>query len=240
MAGMGRNPSRQQLGNWPAEAIGADYTRLRETLERKTLSGRCKKSNLFPGLPHFATACFFNPQPASGLSIFDLENSLKYKDFLLSQTLANLLLWYRAKMVGGKESNSMARILVIEDDEEMRSLLEDFLKGEGYEAESALNGFEGLRKLAQETFDLVLTDVRMPGLTGLEILAAIKKVHPEVPVMVITAFGSEEIHRRSLERGASGYLEKPIRFPKLKALISQLVSPQREKEVRGGMKGMNL
>jgi len=132
-------------------------------------------------------------------------------------------------MAGEKESDPVVRILVIEDDEEMRSLLEDFLRDEGYEAETALNGFEGLRKLAQETFDLVLTDVRMPGLTGLEILPAIKRAHPEVPVMVITAFGNEEIHRRSLERGASGYLEKPIRFPKLKALISQLVSPQRER-----------
>jgi DNA-binding NtrC family response regulator len=162
-------------------------------------------------------------------STFDLQNLSKYKDFLSSQTLANLLLWYRAKMAGGKESDPMVRILVIEDDEEMRSLLEDFLRDEGYEAESALNGFEGLRKLAQETFDLVLTDVRMPGLTGLDILPAIKRIRPEVPVMVITAFGSKEIHRRALERGASSYLEKPIRFAKLKALICQLVSPQRER-----------
>ncbi len=143
-------------------------------------------------------------------------------------------------MAGGKGSDPVARILIIEDDEEMRSLLEDFLKGEGYEAESALNGFEGLRKLAQDTFDLVLTDVRMPGLTGLEVLSAIKRVQPEVPVMVITAFGSEEIHHRSLERGASGYLEKPIRFLELKALISRLVSPQGKNKDGDRMKGMNL
>lgn len=97
MAGIGRNPSGQQSDNGPAQAIGGGYTNLRETRNRKTLSVRWKKCNLLPGLPHFATACFFNPQPASGSSIFDLGNSLKYKDFHFSQTLAKLLLWYRGK-----------------------------------------------------------------------------------------------------------------------------------------------
>jgi hypothetical protein len=68
---------------------------------------------------------------------------LNYKDFYSFLQLANLLLWYRAKLVDGKESNPMVRILVIEDDEEMRSLLEDFLKSEGYGADSA-NKSKGL------------------------------------------------------------------------------------------------
>ena len=63
----------------------------------------------------------------------------------------------------------------------------------------------------------------MPGLTGLDILPGIKKLQPEVPVIVITAFGSEEVHRRSIERGAAGYLEKPIHTNKLKTLIHEMV-----------------
>ena len=129
-----------------------------------------------------------------------------------------------------KGDNPMARILVIEDDEEMRSLLEDFLKDEGYEADSANNGSEAFHKLAKEPFDLVITDIRMPGLTGLDILSAVKKFQVEMPVVVITAFGGEEVYRRSIARGADGYLEKPIHFHKLKSLIHELISPKEKME----------
>lgn len=129
-----------------------------------------------------------------------------------------------------KEHNPMARILIIEDDKEMRSLLEDFLKDEGYEADSANNGSEAFGRLAQEPFDLVITDIRMPGLTGLDILSAVKKFQPELPVIVITAFGGEEVYRRSMARGADGYLEKPIHFYKLRNLIQELVSPKERRE----------
>ncbi len=122
-----------------------------------------------------------------------------------------------------KEQDPMARILIIEDDQEMRSLLADYLKDEGYEAESVGNGSDAFQILAQEQFDLVITDIRMPGLTGFDILSAIKKFQFEIPVIVITAFGGEEVYRRSIARGADGYLEKPIHFRKLRALIDNLV-----------------
>jgi DNA-binding response OmpR family regulator len=129
-----------------------------------------------------------------------------------------------------KGDNPMVRILVIEDDEEMRSLLEDFLKEEGYEADSVRNGSEAFRKLTQGPFNLVITDIRMPGLTGLDILSAVKKLRLDMPVIVITAFGGEEVRRRSIARGADGYLEKPIHFHKLKSLIHKLVSPKEKME----------
>ena len=126
-------------------------------------------------------------------------------------------------MALAKEQNHIVRILIVEDDEEMRSLLKDFLADEGYEADSARNGSEALLKLAKESFDLVITDIRMPGLTGFDILSAIKKLELGMPVIVITAFGGEEIFQRSMARGADGYLEKPIYFPRLKHLIHELI-----------------
>jgi len=121
------------------------------------------------------------------------------------------------------KGNRILRILIIEDDEEMRSLLKDSMEEEGFETDSVSNGFDGLQELTKESFDLVITDIRMPGLTGLDILPGIKKLQPEVPVIVITAFGSEEVYRRSIERGAAGYLEKPIHTNKLKTLIHEMV-----------------
>ena len=70
------------------------------------------------------------------------------------------------------------RILVIEDDAEMRSLMKDFIEEEGYKAYSVNDGAEAFRKLTKEAFDLIISDIRMPGLSGLEILPALEKLHP--------------------------------------------------------------
>jgi len=118
------------------------------------------------------------------------------------------------------------RILVVEDDEEMRSLLKDFIEAEGFEMDSVSNGSEAFRILVRELFDLVITDIRMPGLTGLDILPGIKKLQPEAPIIVITAFGSEEVHRRAIERGATAYLEKPLHFHELKTMIHEIISSE--------------
>lgn len=116
------------------------------------------------------------------------------------------------------------RILIIEDDEEMRSLLRDFLNDEGYETDSADNGLEAYRRLVREFFDLIIADIRMPGLTGLDILPRVRKLHPEAPIIVITAFGSEEVCRKAYERGATLYLEKPIHLENLRELIHRMFS----------------
>ena len=122
--------------------------------------------------------------------------------------------------------NNKKRILVVEDDAEMRSLLKDFFKEEGFETDSVSNGSEVFRKLVREPFDLVITDIRMPGLTGLDILPGIKKLQPNVPIIVITAFGSDEIRHRAMARGATSYLEKPIHFHNLRTLIHDMFSKQ--------------
>lgn len=122
--------------------------------------------------------------------------------------------------------NDKKRILVVEDDEEMRSLLKDFIVEEGFETDSVSNGSEAFRKLVKEPFDLIITDVRMPGLTGLDILPGMRKLQPGAAIIVITAFGSEEVQRKAFERGATAYLEKPIQFPKLRTLIHDMFSKQ--------------
>jgi DNA-binding NtrC family response regulator len=122
----------------------------------------------------------------------------------------------------------MVRLLIIEDDEGMRELLEDSLVEEGVETDSAANGSEAFRKLAKESFDLVITDIRMSGLTGLDILPGIKKLQPKAFIIVMTAFGSEEVRRKSFNKGASAYLEKPILIHRLKLLVQEMVSSKNE------------
>jgi DNA-binding response OmpR family regulator len=122
------------------------------------------------------------------------------------------------------------RILVIEDDREMRSLLQDFIEDAGFEVDAVADGSEAFRKLARETFDLMITDIRMPGLSGIDILPGLKKLLPQAPVIVITAFGSEKVHHKILERGGNAYLEKPIHLEELRLLIKRMIAPPEERK----------
>ncbi len=118
----------------------------------------------------------------------------------------------------------MVRIMIIEDDEEMRSLLKEFFEEEGFETDSVSNGVDALKILSGDHVDLVITDIRMPGLSGLDILPAIRRLKPKTPIIVMTAYGSDDLRRRVFERGATIYLEKPIRLSQLKTLIREVSS----------------
>ena len=113
--------------------------------------------------------------------------------------------------------------MIIEDDGEMRSLLEEFFNKEGFDTDSASNGPEGLLKVSEDHFNIVITDIRMPGPTGLDILPTLRRLKPMIPVVVITAYGSDDLRQRSFERGAAAYIEKPIRLSQLRTLIGELI-----------------
>lgn len=126
--------------------------------------------------------------------------------------------------------NNKKRILIVEDDEGMRSLLKDFFEEEGFETDSVSNGSEAFRILVREIFDIVITDIRMPGLTGLDIIPGVRRLQPETFIIVITAFGSEEVHRKAMERGANSYLEKPLHFDELREMVHELLSSKERRD----------
>jgi DNA-binding response OmpR family regulator len=123
-------------------------------------------------------------------------------------------------------NNDKKRILVVEDDEEMKSLLKGFVEKEGYEADFVEKGTYAFKKLITESFSLIITDIQIPGFSGLDILPGLKKLQPETPIIVITAFGDQEVQRRAYEMGATVYLEKPICFDELRELIHGIISPK--------------
>ena len=127
-------------------------------------------------------------------------------------------------MQASSKDSAMVHILIIDDDDEMRSVLKELLEEERFETECASNGYDALQKIARKPFDLIITDIEMRGLTGLDILPEMKKLRPEASIIVMTSFANEEVRRRSLEKGASGYLEKPIHTKKLKALIHEMLA----------------
>lgn len=107
---------------------------------------------------------------------------------------------------------SKARLLIAEDDPDLRDLLQDDLEDAGFETVLAVDGRAALAHIERERdiYDLLITDVNMPGLTGIQLLGAMREQRPEAPVVVITAFGSVEQAVEMVKAGAFQYLTKPF------------------------------
>jgi DNA-binding NtrC family response regulator len=108
-----------------------------------------------------------------------------------------------------------AIVLIAEDEKTQRDLLEGFLKKEGFEVEAVANGKEALLKLKEKFFDLALLDYKMPELDGLQTLKEIRKLDPDLPVVMMTAYGTVETAVASMKEGALDYLSKPIDLEEL-------------------------
>jgi DNA-binding NtrC family response regulator len=123
-------------------------------------------------------------------------------------------------------------ILVVDDDEMMRSFFVDILKEEGYVVETAVHGKEGLEALNRSDFDLVLTDLRMPDLSGLELMREGRKVRPGARWVIVTAYGSIGNAVEAMRAGASDYITKPLRDPEELRHVVRRVLREAEAETR--------
>ena len=130
------------------------------------------------------------------------------------------------------------KILIVDDDRTTRKLLSLYLKGSGFEVVTAENGLNALEKLGSETFQLVLTDLNMPFMDGIEFLKAMKS-NPgtsHIPALMLTTETDEEERQRALEAGADGYLSKPVTSEVVAAKIRQMVG---EIFLKGGKQNGN-
>ena len=119
-------------------------------------------------------------------------------------------------------SDNKKSILVIEDDAEVRSMLEDYLAFLGYEVFTAEDGLEGLKKIKSNRYDLVITDIAMPYVSGIGIISILKEEHPEIPVMAMTGYGyhAEELAE---EKNANAIVSKPFDIQEIKQIIEDLL-----------------
>ncbi|MEN6627027.1 MAG: sigma-54 dependent transcriptional regulator [Candidatus Sumerlaeia bacterium] len=110
-------------------------------------------------------------------------------------------------------------ILIVDDDAGQRSLLESFLTGQGYQVETARSAEDALARLKQKHYALLISDVRMPGMSGLEMLGRVRNDWPSLPVLMVTAFPDIRGAVEAMRDGALNYLEKPIDFDELLDLV---------------------
>ena len=113
-------------------------------------------------------------------------------------------------------------MLVVEDEAFQREMLRDLLTREGHRVTEAESGEKALQLLESSLFDLILLDFRMPGMNGLELLRQIKRINPEIEVVIMTAYGSIETAVEAMKAGARDYLTKPIDFEELCFLIERV------------------
>jgi DNA-binding NtrC family response regulator len=121
----------------------------------------------------------------------------------------------------------MSSILVIDDKDSMRQMLSKTLESEGYEVETAKDGEGGLKKAKEKRYDLVLADLKLPKMDGLEVLSSLKELDPEVGIIMMTAYGTIESAVEAMKQGAFDFLTKPFDTDYLNVLIKRALENRR-------------
>jgi putative two-component system response regulator len=114
-------------------------------------------------------------------------------------------------------------ILVVDDEPKICEFLGILLGREGYKTESAFNAAEALERIARNSYDLVLTDLKMPGMDGFELITRLKKLRPELPVIMITGYATVETAVQALRYGVDDYVTKPFNIDELRKVIARSI-----------------
>ena len=115
------------------------------------------------------------------------------------------------------------RILIVDDEKGLRLALKGLLSKEGYQVETAASGEEALQRIETGSFHLVITDLSMQGITGLQVLEHARRVDPELAVIMITAYGSEKIAVQAMKLGAADYLPKPFDNDEIRVVVRRVL-----------------
>jgi putative two-component system response regulator len=124
--------------------------------------------------------------------------------------------------------DNSAKILIVDDEQDIRTVLSRFLAMEGHSCSTAKNSKTALNLLNNRDFDLVVSDVMMPGMSGLELLETITNLHPETAVMMVTGVNDRNIGQKALQLGADGYLVKPFRRNELVINVANTLERRRK------------
>jgi DNA-binding NtrC family response regulator len=119
------------------------------------------------------------------------------------------------------ESKS-GKVLIVDDNDQMSSLLADILELFDYQSQQAKDGEEALKRLEEEKYDLVITDLRMPKMSGTELLKVIKKSHPRLAVVVVSGYTPGNTQNVIITEQADGFLHKPFTVEQIEKILKEL------------------
>ncbi len=115
------------------------------------------------------------------------------------------------------------KILIIDDEYMVCETLKDILEDDGYQVRTSLNALNGLEEIEKETPDLILSDLKLPDISGLELLRRVKQERPHLEVIIMTGLGEAETYLEAKEEGAFDYIIKPINIPILRLMVSKVL-----------------
>lgn len=124
-------------------------------------------------------------------------------------------------------TKSKSKILVVDDEKSMREILQIFLKNEGYSVSIADNGASAIEAVKKDIFDLIITDMKMPKVTGLDLLKSVKEISSDIVVLIITAFGTTESAVDAMKLGAYDYIQKPFQMDDIRLVVKNALEKQR-------------
>ncbi len=125
---------------------------------------------------------------------------------------------------------SKGNILIVDDERSMREVLEIFLKNEGYSVTTAENGRTAMEAIQKDIFDLIITDLKMPKMGGLELLKGVKEISHDTVVVIMTAYGTTESAVEAMKLGAFDYIQKPFKMDDIRLVVNNALEKQRLKE----------
>lgn len=131
--------------------------------------------------------------------------------------------YYITRKYGKKGSSFMKQLLIVDDQLGIRMLLKEVFAQEGYEISLASNGYEALKQLEEKPIAGVLLDMKIPGMDGIQILKKIKEQSPELPVMMMTAYGELNLIQEAMGLGASLYFTKPFDIFEVRDAVNNLL-----------------
>lgn len=126
------------------------------------------------------------------------------------------------------EKPAAKRVLVVDDDPVIGKSFDRVLTGKGYAVIRAASGEEALKKLNEGDYDAVFTDVRMPGMSGIDLAKSVRKTRPWLPVLIVTAYGSTEVEKQAGEAGVSDFLRKPLTPEMIEDAAKRATAPHAE------------
>ena len=126
--------------------------------------------------------------------------------------------------------NGDAQILIVDDEERMRNLLQKVLAKQGFSVQTSPNGIDALEKVDKNTFDVIIADIRMPEMNGINLLRAVKKSRPGIYVIIMTAFGSIDSAVEAMKKGAYHYITKPFKMSEISITLRKALEEKRLRE----------
>jgi len=133
-----------------------------------------------------------------------------------------------ANKMGKKLKSDQKNILVVDDDMRVRTIFSSMLRKEGYRVTAVKDGYETIKAIDEESFDLALVDLRMPGLDGIQVLERVKSRRLQTRVIIYTGYGSVEDAVEAMRKGAADYLTKPFSPNELALSVKKALENSRD------------